>query len=129
MTSSFVGSLSQVGTTELGLWLERVLHMPNDTKGDSPKAAGMLELLCTQGHWGASVRWTYQDLIAGEATEASGGAPLSKTAPNTAPSVAWQQARARSAARLQRSHPVVLDVAHKQPEMRVPARAASVSPR
>ena len=27
---------------ELGLWLERVLHTPNSTKGDSPKIAGML---------------------------------------------------------------------------------------
>ena len=29
----------------LGLWLERVLHTPNATMGDSPKIAGMMDLL------------------------------------------------------------------------------------
>lgn len=82
----------EVGTTELGLWLERVLHVPNSTRGDSPKGAGMLELLCTQGHWGASVRWAYQDCMAAETTDASGGEALSKEAPDTAPTAAWQQA-------------------------------------
>jgi len=77
---------------ELGLWLERVLHMPNDTRGDSPKGAGMMELLCCQGIWASAVRWAYQDVVALSLLDASGGHALSKTAPNTAPGPGWWDA-------------------------------------
>ena len=49
---------------KLGLWLERVLHTPNHTKGDSPKIAGLMDLLITKGMWYASVRLAYQLAIA-----------------------------------------------------------------
>jgi hypothetical protein len=77
---------------ELGLWLERVLHQANDTRGDSPKGAGMLELLTCQGRWSSAVRWAYQDCVAASLLDASGGKHLSKTAPNTAPGAPWWDA-------------------------------------
>jgi hypothetical protein len=41
---------------EVGLWLERVLHVSNNCKGDSPKAAGCMDLFRVQGRWGAAAR-------------------------------------------------------------------------
>jgi hypothetical protein len=70
----------------LGLWLERVLHTPNSTLGDSPKIAGMMDLLITQGMWDASLRLAYQLAVAESIEDAFGGKTPSKTAPNTAPS-------------------------------------------
>ncbi len=70
----------------IGLWLERVLHTPNNTQGDSPKIAGMMDLLLTQGMWDASVRLAYQFVIAESLLDAFGGEAPSKEAPNTAPS-------------------------------------------
>lgn len=70
----------------LGLWLERVLQVPNQTVGDSPKIAGMLDLLITQGMWLPSVRLAYQLMIASSVADAFGGEPPTKQAPNTAPS-------------------------------------------
>ncbi|KAG5178054.1 hypothetical protein JKP88DRAFT_264782 [Tribonema minus] len=88
-------ALEAFGTTatneELGLWLERVLHTPNDCKGDSPKVAGMLDLLRVQGRWAASARLAYQRAIAPCKEDAAGGKPLSKSAPNTAPLPAWYE--------------------------------------
>lgn len=69
----------------LGLWLERVLQVPNKTVGDSPKIAGMMDLLITQGMWLPSVRLAYQLMIASSVTDAFGGAKLTKDAPHTAP--------------------------------------------
>ena len=77
---------------ELGLWLERVLHQANDTRGDSPKGAGMMELLTCQGRWSSAVRWAFQDCVAASLLDASGGKHLSKTAPNTAPGAPWWDA-------------------------------------
>ncbi|GAP94222.1 hypothetical protein NIES2104_07330 [Leptolyngbya sp. NIES-2104] len=75
-----------IDTTTLGLWLERVLHTPNATRGDSPKVAGMMDLLVTQGMWDASLRLAYQLEIAASIQDAFGGKEPAKTAPNTAPS-------------------------------------------
>jgi len=44
----------------IGKWLEHVLHTPHAATGDSPKIAGMIDLLKTQGSWYASVRLAYQ---------------------------------------------------------------------
>jgi hypothetical protein len=41
---------------QLGDWLTMVLGEANRARGDSPKIAGMLDLLHTQGQWGASLR-------------------------------------------------------------------------
>ena len=76
----------------LGLWLERVLHTPNATVGDSPKIAGMMDLLITQGMWDASLRLSYQLTVADSLEWAFGGKPPDKTAPNTAPSAQAIQA-------------------------------------
>ncbi len=75
-----------VDNAHLGLWLERVLHTPNSTLGDSPKIAGMMDLLITQGMWDASLRWAYQLAVAESIEAAFGGENPSKAAPNTAPS-------------------------------------------
>ncbi|MGD1921922.1 MAG: hypothetical protein ACFCAD_25335 [Pleurocapsa sp.] len=69
----------------LGLWLERVLHTPNATQGDSPKIAGMIDLLLTQGMWYAAVRLAYQQAIASDIESAFGSEQPTKDAPNTAP--------------------------------------------
>ncbi|GAP94296.1 hypothetical protein [Leptolyngbya sp. NIES-2104] len=76
-----------IENAHLGLWLERVLHTPNATIGDSPKLAGMMDLLITQGMWDASFRLAYQLVVAESIEEAFGGKTPAKTAPNTAPSV------------------------------------------
>jgi hypothetical protein len=81
-----------VGVAELGLWLERVLHAPNDTRGDSPKAAGMCDLLLTAGRWDASARWAYQECVASAIEDACGGGAARKEAPNSAPTVEWAAA-------------------------------------
>ncbi|MBD3886626.1 hypothetical protein IFO70_33720 [Phormidium tenue FACHB-886] len=75
-----------IENAHLGLWLERVLHTPNATLGDSPKIAGMMDLLITQGMWDASLRLAYQLAVAESIEEAFGGKNPSKIAPNTAPS-------------------------------------------
>ncbi|MGL5034630.1 MAG: hypothetical protein ACRC6M_12610, partial [Microcystaceae cyanobacterium] len=69
----------------LGLWLERVLNVPNQTVGDSPKIAGMIDLLVTQGMWLPSVRLAYQLMIASSVADAFGGEAIAKESPNTAP--------------------------------------------
>ena len=75
-----------INNRTLGWWLERVLHTPNATKGDSPKIAGMMDLLVTQGMWYASVRLAYQLAIATTVKDAFGGGEPTADAPNTAPS-------------------------------------------
>ncbi|MGB8702789.1 MAG: hypothetical protein WCD18_25520 [Thermosynechococcaceae cyanobacterium] len=75
-----------VENAHLGLWLQRVLHTPNRAKGDSPKIAGMMDLLITQGMWVASVRLAYQLAVAESIEAAFDGHPISENAPDTAPS-------------------------------------------
>jgi hypothetical protein len=77
-----------IENAELGLWLERVLHIPNQTVGDSPKVAGMMDLLITQGMWHPAVRLAYQLVIAAAPEDACGGKSPTKDASNTAPSEA-----------------------------------------
>ena len=43
----------------LGSWLAEVLGERHAARGDSPKIAGMLDLLNTQGRWGASLRLAF----------------------------------------------------------------------
>ena len=75
-----------IANADLGLWLERVLHTPNSTLGDSPKIAGMMDLLITQGMWDASLRLAYQLTVADAIEEAFDGKSPTKSAPNTSPS-------------------------------------------
>lgn len=74
-----------VDYTTLGLWLERVLDTPNATQGDSPKIAGMMDLLVTQGMWYPSVRLAYQQAIATSIEAAFDGQKPTAAASNTAP--------------------------------------------
>ena len=76
-----------IDNDQLGLWLERVLHAPNETVGDSPKIAGMMDLLITQGMWDASLRLAYQLAVANGVESTFGGQPPADDAPSTAPSV------------------------------------------
>ena len=71
---------------ELGLWLERVLHTSNEARGDSPKIAGMMDLLITQGMWYASVRLAYHLVVADSIHSVFDGQLPRPDAPNTAPS-------------------------------------------
>ena len=75
-----------VDNATLGMWLERVLHTPNATKGDSPKIAGIMDLLVTQGMWYESVRLAYQLAIATSIEDAFNRQKPALNAPNTAPS-------------------------------------------
>jgi len=76
----------QIKNTTLGLWLERVLHTSNAAKGDSPKIAGMMDLLITQGMWYSSVRLAYQQAISTCIEDAFDGQKPTAAALNTAPS-------------------------------------------
>lgn len=97
-----------IENVHLGLWLERVLHTPNATLGDSPKIAGMMDLLITQGMWDASLRLAYQLAVADSLESAFGGKPLDKTAPNTAPSTQAIQEWAAIANQIFLKHKVTL---------------------
>ncbi len=55
--------------TALGCWLERVLHQGHAAVGDSPKIAGLMDLLITQGDWYAAVRLAAQQVFPHDSTE------------------------------------------------------------
>lgn len=74
---------------EIGLWLERALHCPNSTRGDSPKVAGCMDLMRVQGRWAAAARLSWLRCVASSSTDVSGGIQLTKTAPNTFPSMSY----------------------------------------
>lgn len=71
---------------ELGLWLERVLHCPNSTNGDSPKIAGCMDLLCVQGRLGPACRLAYIRLLKSK-NDVCCQEQLSKQASNSMPSL------------------------------------------
>ncbi|MBF0330354.1 MAG: hypothetical protein HQL17_00315 [Candidatus Omnitrophica bacterium] len=73
-----------VSNETMGLWLERVLHTPNDTKGDSPKVAGVMDLMFTQGIWPAAVRLGYYFEVARSVREVFAGMEPARNARNTA---------------------------------------------
>ena len=73
----------EIANQELGLWLERVLHVANYTQGDSPKIAGMMDFLITKGMWFASVRLAYYLAIADSIESAFAGQQPDRKAPDT----------------------------------------------
>jgi len=80
----------RISNSLAGRWLTNVLHTSNPCAGDSPKIAGFMELLVTQGRWPASVRVAYQRCIAGSTADAAGGDHACKVgSPNTAPKPTW----------------------------------------
>ena len=75
----------EIDNKNLGLWLERVLQTPNHTQGDSPKIAGMIDLLITKGMWYPSVRLAYYLAIAESVKSAFAGQAPNRQAPDTTP--------------------------------------------
>jgi len=74
----------------LGRWLSRVLYCPDKCVGDSPKAAGVIELLHVKGSWDLAVRLAYQKACCTGVGDAAAGDPqLNPDAPNTAPRPEW----------------------------------------
>lgn len=57
--------------SDVGRWLERVLHQRHAAVGDSPKIAGLMDLLITQGDWYAAVRLGAQQLFPHDAVAPS----------------------------------------------------------
>jgi len=77
---------------DVGLWLERLLHVRNDTRGDSPKVCGMMDLFRVQGRWAAAARLAWVRCVLSDVKDVSGGQPLSKSAPNTFPGASfWER--------------------------------------
>ena len=78
--------------SELGLWLERALHTPNSTTGDSPKMAGLVSLMRVQGRWAPAARLAWLRVVCRRTTDLSGGERLSKGAPDVCPTAAaWAE--------------------------------------
>lgn len=74
---------TEVSNKDLGLWLTRVLRSSNDAQADSPKIAGMMDLLITKGMWDASVRLAYYLTIAESVESAFDGQQPNLNAPDT----------------------------------------------
>eukprot|EP00929_Paragymnodinium_shiwhaense_P114830 TRINITY_DN8334_c0_g1_i2.p1 TRINITY_DN8334_c0_g1~~TRINITY_DN8334_c0_g1_i2.p1 ORF type:complete len:1861 (+),score=397.04 TRINITY_DN8334_c0_g1_i2:77-5659(+) len=74
-----------VSNGQLGELLSRLLHCRNPAAGDSPKLAGMMDLLLCKGMWIASVRLAFVEVVMKHVEEASGWQPLTQDAPNEVP--------------------------------------------
>jgi len=57
--SSWKAPWGSLTVAALGRWLAEVLGEAHPAQGDSPKIAGMMDLLNTQGRWGASLRLAF----------------------------------------------------------------------
>eukprot|EP00747_Dinoflagellata_sp_TGD_P139790 gnl/TRDRNA2_/TRDRNA2_175938_c6_seq6.p1 gnl/TRDRNA2_/TRDRNA2_175938_c6~~gnl/TRDRNA2_/TRDRNA2_175938_c6_seq6.p1 ORF type:complete len:1830 (+),score=285.34 gnl/TRDRNA2_/TRDRNA2_175938_c6_seq6:718-5490(+) len=75
-----------VGNGQLGLWLTRVLHICNTARGDSPKLAGIMDVLITQGQWMSSARWAFVFTVMQHEHEVFGWDVPSESAPKNMPS-------------------------------------------
>jgi hypothetical protein len=77
----------EVSNEPLGLWLERALHTYNYALGDSPKIAGMIDLLVTKGMWYASARLAYHLVGVDSIESLFDGQTPHRDASNTAPTI------------------------------------------
>ena len=79
---------------DVGLWLEKVLHVPNLLKGDSPKLAGMMELFHVQGRWARAARLAWVRVTLRSSGDVCSG-PLSRDLPSLFPTeqlwAAWEE--------------------------------------
>eukprot|EP00441_Pelagodinium_beii_P046966 CAMPEP_0197620904 /NCGR_PEP_ID=MMETSP1338-20131121/1609_1 /TAXON_ID=43686 ORGANISM="Pelagodinium beii, Strain RCC1491" /NCGR_SAMPLE_ID=MMETSP1338 /ASSEMBLY_ACC=CAM_ASM_000754 /LENGTH=1722 /DNA_ID=CAMNT_0043190209 /DNA_START=60 /DNA_END=5225 /DNA_ORIENTATION=- len=75
-----------VPNSQIGEWLRRLFHCGNDANGDSPKLAGMMDLLLCQGQWTASVRLAFVTTVLKHVDEICDWQKLEPSAPNCAPS-------------------------------------------
>eukprot|EP00808_Paulinella_micropora_P025691 g57099.t1 len=78
-------------TKDCGLWLERILHCSNPSRGDSAKIAGMMDLFRVMGRWGPAARLAWVRTVFTGVTDSCGGHQLSETAPNTCPPNSYWQ--------------------------------------
>jgi glutamate synthase domain-containing protein 1 len=74
---------------EVGLWLEKVLHIPNNVGSDSVKIAGMLDLYRVQGRWAAAVRLGWVRSVLQDFSDAFVGGKIDKEAASAMPSDAF----------------------------------------
>lgn len=70
---------------DLGEWISRILHKRNTAKGDSPKLAGMMDILLVQGRWAACVRLAFIRTVLKHVDEVCDWEELCPQAPNVAP--------------------------------------------
>ena len=73
-----------VTVNSVGLWLEKVLHVPNSLRGDSPKLAGCMEVFHCQGRWNRAARLAWVRTIMSSSASVCEG-PLSRDAENLFP--------------------------------------------
>ncbi|GMH71753.1 hypothetical protein TL16_g05735 [Triparma laevis f. inornata] len=73
---------------QVGLWLERILHVPSHVDSDSAKIAGYFDAFTTKGDWYKSARRAWILAVAKSENDISGDHDLSINAPNTAPTEA-----------------------------------------
>ncbi|CAE8632749.1 unnamed protein product [Polarella glacialis] len=69
----------------LGEWLSRLFHHGNAATGDSPKMAGVMDLLVCQGRWNASVRLAFVKVVLKHVEQLSAWMRLQPGSPNVAP--------------------------------------------
>ncbi|CAE8615543.1 unnamed protein product [Polarella glacialis] len=74
-----------VPTGVLGEWLSRLFHHGNAATGDSPKMAGLMDLLVCQGRWSASVRLAFVKVVLKHVEQLSAWMRLQPGSPNVAP--------------------------------------------
>ena len=74
---------------DCGLWLQRVLQIPNESLGDSHKIAGFLDLFRVQGRWPAAARLAYIRTILSSAIDVCGGNSLATDSPTTFPTAEY----------------------------------------
>jgi len=79
----------------LGEWLSRIFHHGNAAAGDSPKMAGVMDLLVCQGRWCASVRLAFVKVVLKHVEQVSGWMKLQPGSPNVAPKPSTFEAWAR----------------------------------
>ncbi|KAG8467278.1 hypothetical protein KFE25_000594 [Diacronema lutheri] len=71
---------------EIGVWLNKVLpDVPNSTKGDSPKVAGLVQLMRVQGRWGPALRLAWLRVACTSLADAVHGGELRADAPSAVP--------------------------------------------
>eukprot|EP00930_Biecheleria_cincta_P085510 TRINITY_DN7489_c0_g1_i3.p1 TRINITY_DN7489_c0_g1~~TRINITY_DN7489_c0_g1_i3.p1 ORF type:complete len:1587 (+),score=291.03 TRINITY_DN7489_c0_g1_i3:80-4762(+) len=74
-----------VANGDLGEWISRMLHKRNEAKGDSPKLAGLMDVLLVQGRWAASVRLAFIRTVLKHVDQICDWEELGPEAPNVAP--------------------------------------------
>jgi hypothetical protein len=62
---------AELDFSAVGRWLERVLHQGHAAVADSPKIAGLMDLMITQGDWYAALRLAAQEVIRQDRTPPS----------------------------------------------------------